>query len=530
MKKSNIYIILLFVAFAFQANAQQIPVLNQYVFNPYLYNPARAGESGFQNLSLTHRNQWTGMPDAPVTSILSFDMPVNDSNVGIGGYFFADETHIINNYGGMATYAYHVPFNEAKDHRLSIGLSAGILTQRFDFLKATVENQADLAILQETENSVNFDFAAGINYHFKGLNVGFAMPQILNTEMAYREPTNFENVKFGLDRHILITASYLARFGNNKSISVEPIVMARKVTGLPMQFDATVLLGYKDKVWLGGGYRTGNTFSSAAGMSGSVAVRVKERFQVAYTFEASGSTEARTDLGNSHEFSVAYRFGGKTNKDKEMMERLQNIEDRVGKLESDVKSVDEKVETNTAELGDKIDELSEKLEKGIVGADKLAAMQAQLDKHEKDIEALKGDNAKILGELAATRARLDQLSAGGLGSGATVYFEKMSSAYFGKDSAVLSATEKSKLDALVSGLSTSDKFTLFLSGNASSDGDASYNMALSVRRANAVKEYLRSKGISNGSIFILPYGEEVPQDGSNSTDPNNRRVDMFLTK
>ncbi len=135
-----------------QVNAQQIPVLNQYIFNPYVYNPANAGTSGYNNIYLTHRNQWVDMPDAPVSNILTYDMSIKDSNVGIGGMLYTDETHIINNYGGLATYAYHVPFNEDKSHRLSIGVSGGILTQRFNFTQAVVENQADPTILENTDN------------------------------------------------------------------------------------------------------------------------------------------------------------------------------------------------------------------------------------------------------------------------------------------------------------------------------------------------------------------------------------------
>ena len=526
MKQFKYITIILFVAYSFIADAQQIPVLDQYMFNPYLYNPARAGDSGFGNLSLTNRLQWVEMPDAPLTNVISFDMPLSSKNVGIGATLFSDETHLINNYGAMFTYAYHIPFSETKDHRLSIGLSGGILNQRFDYLKGNTEEAVDNALLNETENSVNFDLAAGLNYHFKGLNIGFSVPQILNHQLQYREPANLENVAFSLERHYLVSASYKAYIGDK--FSVEPLLLARMVTGLPVQLDANVLLGYKDVVWLGVGYRSVNSISNASAMHASVAVRVKERFNVAYTYETHLSSQARGDLGNTHEFTVGYRFGGQTNKEKDLLDRIARLEVKTDSVGGELTVLKTDVEEKDAAINARVDALE-----GIVDADKMAELQNQINKNTTDIDILKSKDKTVdvelnnlKNELSATKAELEKRQS----SGGTAYFDKMGSIYFDKGSSVLSATEKSKLDAINSRISQGGKFTLFLSGNASSEGSQEYDMALSVRRANAVKKYLESTGMKNGNVFILPYGEEVPVDGeANVANNNDRRVDLYIT-
>ncbi len=529
MKQFKLIIIALLVATSFIAEAQQLPVTNQYIFNPYLYNPARAGESSFANINLSHRNQWVDMPDSPISFLGTFDMGIKESNVGIGGMIFSDEMHLINNYGGMVTYAYHIPFNEEKSHRLSVGLSAGVLNQHFDFTNANVDNEADAALLDRTDNSVNFDMAAGLNYHFKGLNVGFSVPQVFNSKLRYRETGNYDNVDFNLERHYLISASYLLKLGSSKSISIEPILLARKVKGIPFQVDGNILLGYKDKVWIGGGYRSVNSASTAAAAHGSVAMRIKERVNLAYTYEAVLGSEARADLGNTHEFTVGYRFGGKGRKDKEMMERMEALEGKVGALEGELNLMKEK----DIEFEDKLDLIDKKIDKGILNAEQLAELQARVAKNEKDIaelqaadDAYKAEMDKIKAELAATNSKLGSMGKGGFGS---AFLDPMGSVYFKKGSSEMTAEGRSKLDAVHSSLVGRSGYTLFISGNASSEGSENYNMGLSMRRANVVKAYLKSKGIANSNLFLLPYGESVPSDGSSQANKNDRRVDIFVT-
>lgn len=528
MKQFKYIAIIWFVASSFMANAQQIPVLDQYIFNPYLYNPARAGDGDFGNINFQNRLQWVEMPDAPLTNIISMDMPIKDSNVGIGGMIFSDETHLINNYGGLFTYAYHIPFNAAKDHRLSIGLSAGVINQRFDYLKGITEEEIDNALLNETENSMNFDLGAGINYNFKGLNIGFSVPQILANSYQYREPLNLEDVKFEKERHYLVSASYKAQIGED--FTLEPIVLARKVTGIPFQVDGNILAGYKEMFWLGLGYRSVNSLSNASAIHASAAVRVKERFNIAYTYETHLDSDARGDLGNSHEIGVGYRFGGKTKGDKDLLKRLNKLEITTDSIGEKLTDVQEEATEKDIAVNKRIDDL----ENGIAKAEDLEALRKQVTKNEADIAALKAADAdfyndikNLQAEMAETKRKLGDLQRGG---GGTVHFDKMGSIYFDKGSSDLTATEKSKLDAIYRNVSAGGDFTLFLSGNASTEGSEQYNMALSIRRASTVKKYMESLGMSNTNVFLLPYGEEAPMGSGATVDKNDRRVDLYITR
>jgi peptidoglycan-associated lipoprotein len=62
-------------------------------------------------------------------------------------------------------------------------------------------------------------------------------------------------------------------------------------------------------------------------------------------------------------------------------------------------------------------------------------------------------------------------------------------------------------------------------GHADERGTREYNLALGARRANAVKEYLVSQGVSTARVDTVSYGKERPicTDSSESCWAQNRR-------
>ena len=71
--------------------------------------------------------------------------------------------------------------------------------------------------------------------------------------------------------------------------------------------------------------------------------------------------------------------------------------------------------------------------------------------------------------------------------------------------------------------------SIVLSGHADSTGTEKYNDALSLERANAVKEYLvKNFNISSGKIAVTGYGEGMPVTSNNTSKGRalNRRVEI----
>ena len=100
--------------------------------------------------------------------------------------------------------------------------------------------------------------------------------------------------------------------------------------------------------------------------------------------------------------------------------------------------------------------------------------------------------------------------------------------FFGFDKFTLKPAGKAKLEDLVSKLTGTDIEVVVATGHTDSVGSAAYNQKLSMRRANAVKAFLVSKGVPADRIFTEGKGESKPV-ASNKTSAGraqNRRVDV----
>ncbi len=100
-------------------------------------------------------------------------------------------------------------------------------------------------------------------------------------------------------------------------------------------------------------------------------------------------------------------------------------------------------------------------------------------------------------------------------------------AYFDYDKSVVKAEGKAKLDDLAAKISNLNLETLVATGHTDSRGSDKYNQALSMRRANAVKAYLVSKGIAADRILVEGKGESelaVSPEKTAADYAANRRV------
>lgn len=98
--------------------------------------------------------------------------------------------------------------------------------------------------------------------------------------------------------------------------------------------------------------------------------------------------------------------------------------------------------------------------------------------------------------------------------------------YFDFDSSALRADSRALLDAHAAALKASPR-AIRLEGHADERGTREYNIALGERRAQAVRAYLLSQGVTS-AIEVVSYGEERPAvDASNDYAwQQNRRVEI----
>jgi OOP family OmpA-OmpF porin len=101
-------------------------------------------------------------------------------------------------------------------------------------------------------------------------------------------------------------------------------------------------------------------------------------------------------------------------------------------------------------------------------------------------------------------------------------------AFFDFDKAVLKPEGKAKLDDLVGKIQGINLEVIIAVGHTDSVGTDAYNQKLSVRRAEAVKAYLVSKGIEKNRVYTEGKGEKQPVADNKTAEgrAKNRRVEI----
>ena len=101
-------------------------------------------------------------------------------------------------------------------------------------------------------------------------------------------------------------------------------------------------------------------------------------------------------------------------------------------------------------------------------------------------------------------------------------------AFFDFDKSVLKPEGRAKLDDLVGKIKGINLEVIIAVGHTDSVGADAYNQRLSVRRAEAVKAYLVSKGVERNRVYTEGKGEKQPVADNKTADgrAKNRRVEI----
>ncbi len=101
-------------------------------------------------------------------------------------------------------------------------------------------------------------------------------------------------------------------------------------------------------------------------------------------------------------------------------------------------------------------------------------------------------------------------------------------AFFDFDKSVLKPEGKAKLDDLVGKVKDINLEVIIAVGHTDSVGSDAYNQKLSVRRSEAVKAYLVSKGIEKNRVYTEGKGEKQPVADNKTSEgrAKNRRVEI----
>jgi outer membrane protein OmpA-like peptidoglycan-associated protein len=115
----------------------------------------------------------------------------------------------------------------------------------------------------------------------------------------------------------------------------------------------------------------------------------------------------------------------------------------------------------------------------------------------------------------------------------TEHWVMPSDTLFDFNKSVIKMKYYSNLDAVAAKINEDPSIKVEIQGNTDNIGSKKYNMALSIKRANAVRNYLVKKGgVAPSRLSVVGYGESMPI-ASNKTKEGraqNRRVELKIIK
>jgi type IX secretion system PorP/SprF family membrane protein len=273
------------------ARAQQDPLYSQYMFNTLAVNPAYAGSADVFTALLLSRHQWVGFSGAPSTQTLVAHTPLPKQNMALGFSLLADKLGPTRQTGVYADYAYRIRTGE--DTRLSFGLKGGINLYQADLASLSTVDPDAANVNVSGKAMPNFGF--GMFWHSPRYYVGVSLPKLLENEVDAGAAMALAPER----RHVFLIAGYVLDL--NRSLRFKPSIMLRQVGGAPLSLDVNANFLVRDRIWLGGMYRVGNSIGMMA------QYQVNDQFRLGYAFDLTTNRLGAYN-GGTHEVMINYDF------------------------------------------------------------------------------------------------------------------------------------------------------------------------------------------------------------------------------
>ena len=282
------------------AMAQQEPQYTQYMYNPSQINPAYSGSLGYATTFGLYRAQWIGLEGAPKTANLSFHKPIENSKVGYG-------INILNDRIGPSELTYvNVDFSYTllfgDDSRLAFGIKAGGELLNIDYTKLSQYNPGDV-LYQNNLNKFSPNIGAGIFYYTEDSYIGLSVPMMLNTTFYDEVAVSTANRR----QNFYLSAGKV--YDLNYDIKFKPAIIAKVVSGAPLQLDLTANFLINEKITAGLAYRM------SAALSGLVGFQVTDKLFIGYGYDRETTRLSNFNSG-SHELFLKF----------DLFNKFQNIE------------------------------------------------------------------------------------------------------------------------------------------------------------------------------------------------------------
>jgi type IX secretion system PorP/SprF family membrane protein len=284
------FILIISVLFITSAEAQQRAMFTQYMFNGLAINPAYSSVDDALSITGIYRQQWTGFEGAPNTQSFTVHSPLKSSNTSVGLVLMRDHIgEVITDNAAYVSVSQRVKLDEKT--YLAAGLMGGISNYKANY-SSLLDPISSSDGLFADQNSRDANLGFGLMLFTSDFYFGFSSPFFFSKNIG--GTGNDMNIK----PHFLMTGGYLIPIG--ESLKFKPNVLAKYVSGSPLQIDLNANLLIAETVWIGASWRSFDSVDAIA------QIVLNKNIQVGYSYDFTTSTLTNTNKG-SHEIMLKYR-------------------------------------------------------------------------------------------------------------------------------------------------------------------------------------------------------------------------------
>ncbi len=254
------------------SEAQQLPLYSQYMFNTLEINPAYAGFKDAMQFTSIFRKQFNGIKDAPQTAMLSFDMPVGLTKLGVGVKLVDDKISVTHTTGAQGSMSYYI---EGDNSRISFGLQVGALNYKANMTELNVTNPGD-PIFAQNVNTLVANFGTGIFYNTDKFYAGISVPNLVRTHLRETNVA-LDHYDVKQNAHFYMNAGMLIDLNDN--FILKPSFLLRGVKGIPLNYDINANVFFRDLFSVGMSYR------SHSAVVGILDFRVVPQLRLGYAYD-----------------------------------------------------------------------------------------------------------------------------------------------------------------------------------------------------------------------------------------------------
>ena len=300
MKWRTYIIVLVTILVANSLCAQQIPFSTQYMVNPYAISPTLAGYTGYPEVFINYRADWTRIDGSPRTFRANGHGNVYKDKLWLGGELLTDKAGVLSVFNANLSLTYKLQVEN--DQFIYFGIWTSFFQASANIGDGIGIDPNDPVIQNNNKlNSSAFNMGFGINYNWQNFNFGLSMPASLGNSNEYELNSQF---KYRVQRQFQVHASYMFDLG--KQWQLQTIGLYRKTVKQPATFELSLMSIYQGRFWGGLLYR--NSGVLAINLGG----HVYNGFVLNYSYEM-GLSNINSGSGGSHEITLGYRFKFKEN-------------------------------------------------------------------------------------------------------------------------------------------------------------------------------------------------------------------------